>query len=181
MAHDYSGHQEEAPPDQLALLNRLVDELVKADNDVDAAEAALATAQERSRKLREGDIPELMLTIGMKDLTTMDGLHVKLREEVRAALPKDAARREQAFDWLKENGHAGLIKHEITVKFTREQYAQAERIFKLLSGENVNVFRKDDIHHQTLCAFLREQLKAGEGVPLPLFGAFIQKFAEVKK
>lgn len=181
--HDYSDEQEEAAPEQVALLGKLVDELAQAEREVDEAQQRLQAAQERVRKLRENDIPELMLSLGQKHMVSTEGVSVKLREEVRASLPKDPKRREEAFEWLRQNGHAGLIKHEISIKFTRDQGQLAQRVWEMLHeiGAPVNAVRKDDIHHQTLCAFLREQLKQGTAPPLPKFGAFIQKFAEVKK
>jgi hypothetical protein len=181
--HDYSNDQEEAAPEQVALLGKLVDDLAAAEREVEEAQRQLTAAQERARKLRENDIPELMNSLAMKQVLTTDGLSVKLREEVRAHLPKDPARRNEAFDWLRKNGHGGLIKHEISVKFTRGQEAIAEKVWQALSemGVTLNAVRKDDVHHQTLCAFLREQIRSGANVPLPTFGGFIQKFAEVKK
>ena len=187
MQHDYTGEEEGAAPDQVALLGRLVDELAAAEALVEQRQQELAEAQEQARKLREHDIPELMNGMGAKGLQTASGLSVKLREEVRASLPKDPARRAEAFEWLRQNNHEGLIKHEISVKFVRGQGELSDQIYDLISkhahdqGVPIALVRKDDIHHQTLCAFLREQLKQGTGVPLTKFGAFIQKFAEVKR
>lgn len=183
MTHDYSEHREQASTDQVALLWRLAQQLKGALDEVTEAERVLAVAQARVKKLREQDVPELMNSLGMKEITTDAGVHVELREEVRAALPKDTVRREAAFQWLKENGHIGLVKHEIVLKFTREERALADKIAALIKTHHTgaNMVRKDDIHHQTLCAFLREQLRQGNMSPetLPVFGAFIQKFAEV--
>jgi len=181
--HDYSGHQEEIAPDQLQLLNNLASKLDEADAVVANLELELKAAEQKARTLRETDLPELMQAIGLKEITTANGLTVELREEVRASFPKDLEVRERAFSWLDENDHGGLVKHNFTISFTKAQEAAAERFAQELAArkEPVNFVRKKDLHHQTMLAFIREQLKVGSDIPLPLFGAFIQKFAKLKR
>jgi hypothetical protein len=207
MGEDYGDVREEATPDQMQQLSKLADALALAEQDVERREADLKAAQERYRKLREDDVPSLLESIGLKAVKTANGLCVELREEVRATFPKDEARREVAFAWLKEHGHMGLVKHEISMKFGREQRAVADAVAMLLAPLNtakalkalgmeadtadqvaftmmsVARNRTDSIHHQTLCAFLREQLRQGEMShdDIKVFGAFIQKFADVER
>jgi hypothetical protein len=184
VTYDYSDHEEKVAPDQLALLGDLVIQLKTAVDELNDQETRLKAQQDKVKHLREKAIPELMQSIGLKDIKTLAGLRVKLREEVRASLPKDGDRRKEAFEWLRTHGHEGLVKHEI-LKFNKEQRALADKIFQVIEkatkGTPLNFNRKDDIHHQTLCAFLREQLREGKmsNDELPLFGAFIQTFAEV--
>lgn len=182
-AYDYTGHEELPAPDQLAQLHRLVDQLEQREREVDRLTELLKVQAEAARKLREGDVPDLMQAMGMKDFTSTSGLRVQLRQEVRASLPKDPAKREQAFAWLKAHKHDGLIKRSFVIKFGKDEEAWATKFEADLRKRKkpVNVLRVDDIHNQTLCAFLREQIREGTGIPLPAFGAFIQKFAKIER
>ena len=182
--HDYSGYEEEAAPDQQKLLNNLADQLAAVDNEIEELNAKLTAAEARAKQLRENDIPEMMHSLGLKEIVLANGLCVKLREEVRASFfAKNPEKREPAFRWLKENGHDGIIKNVVAVQFGKGDEEIAERFEKFAREFDapLNLQRKRDIHGQTLLAFLREQLREGQEVPLEKFGAFVQKFAKVER
>lgn len=184
MSYDYSGHEETASPDQMALLHSLADKLDVADREVEALELALKEAEKRAQQLRENELPELMLSIGMKEFTTTAGAKFKLREEVRASFfAKDPQKREPAFAWLADHGHDGLIKNFVTATFSKGQDKTAEAFMEFVKTFDapLNIAQKKDINHQTMLAFLRERLREGEDVPLELFGAFVQKFVKIER
>lgn len=185
MQHDYSGHDEIVPPEKLTQLNGLADQLDKVDREVVELEAKLKEREEARRILSEKDIPDLMLEIGLKSITTMSGLEIDLREEVRCSFPPKTKpeKRKEAYDWLINNHHEGLIKHNVEMKFPRGQRDQADKIVEILEhcGIPVNIEREDTVHHQTLLAFLRERIREGEEIPMETFGAWVQKFAKIKR
>lgn len=184
MQHDYSEHEEEIAPDQMTLLHSLASKLDAADREVEELELKLKEAENKARQIRENDLPELMQSLGLKQLVTANGLVVKLREEVRASFfAKDPGKREPAYDWLREHGHDGLIKNTVAVQFGKEQEQLAEKFAEFVKTFEapVSMQRKKEINHQTLLAFLREQLREGQEVPLPLFGAFVQKFVKIER
>lgn len=184
MAHDYSDHEETASPDQLATLHQLAGQLDLVDLEIEQLEEQLKEAGKRAQQLRDNDLPELMLAIGMKEFTTTGGVRFKLREEVRASFfAKDPLKREPAFEWLKANGHDGLIKNTVTASFGKgqEKFADAFMEFVKEFDGPKNIAQKKDINHQTMLAFLRERLREGEAVPLEKFGAFVQKFVKIER
>src|SRR3990167_5203131 len=184
MNHDYSGEEEVPAPDQLQLLGALVDKLGGAEAEVERLELMLKEAEAAARNLRETDIPELMQSIGLKELVTESGLKVKLREEVRVSFfSKEPEKREPAYAWLAANHHDGLIKNKVEMQFGKEQGELAEQVMTYLRlfGTPLNVTRKKEINHMTLVAFLKEQIREGLEVPLPLFNGYIQKFAKVDR
>lgn len=182
MSHDYAQYLEKLDGDQLTQLSGLVRKLRDADKAVSILENQLKEAAARSKVLREQMIPDFMTNCGIKQVATDDG-NIKLREEVRASFPKDPERAEAAYAWLKEAGHDDLVKRQFVISFGKGEEKWADEFERKLRGEErpLKVDRKKSIHHQTLCAFLREQLEEGTDVPLDLFGAFIQKFAEIKQ
>lgn len=182
-ANPYAGEEEQASPEKMALLSRLCDRLEQEEKAVETAEAELKKAQERVRKLREHDIPDLMRSVGLKKLSTESGLDVSLREAVRATWPKDAERRTEAMEWLEQNGHGGLVKRQFIITFGRDEEAWAKKFEDDLRKRKreLNLERKEAVHPSTLCAFIREQLAEGAKVPMRAFSAFVQTFAEVKR
>jgi hypothetical protein len=184
VAHDYGADAEPADnPTELQRLQVLVAQLYEADAKVDDLEEQLKTANAAARHLREQSIPELMETLGLRDCRTTQGLRVLVKDEVRASLPKDPERREAAFLYLEDSGNGGLIKRKFVVEFNREDEAWAAKFERDLAARKrpLNVLRSKDVHHQTLLAFLREQLREGEPVPMESFGAFVQKVATVEE
>lgn len=176
--------QETVDPDQMAQLQRLVAQLGSAEEEIERREAALSEAKQVARELAENSIPELMQSIGLTELTTTEGLRIKLREEIRASFfPKDKAKREPAYEWLRVHHHDGLIKNRVEVIFNREQSQLAKDFVDYCDkfGTPLNVSQNMDIHNQTLVAFLKERVREGEEVPLDLFGAFVQKFARIER
>lgn len=183
---DYSDFQEEASPEQLVQLKNLCAEADKADRLVDKLEADLEAAKKQKRELTENLIPQLMQDIHLKQIVTDTGLVVKLKEEVRASFPsrdKNPEKREAAFNWLVQNNHDAIIKHKVEFKFEKGQRGDADKLvaaFREL-GIQSSMKRDDDVHHMTLVAFLKEQLKNGESPPLEMFGAYVQKYVKIER
>lgn len=179
---------EQPSGEKLAQLRRMVSLLSRAAADVEECRASLEAAELRHTQLREKDIPELMLSVGMKLLATDDGLVVRLREEVRAGWPKEGPGRAAAVRWLQEHQHGDLVKHEVSLRFGKgeeEQKLHAVLMDALrthVPGMLKRTKQSETVHHQTLLAFLREQLEAGALQPadMDVFHAFVQKYAELK-
>ena len=85
-----------------------------------------------------------------------------------------------AFDWLRDNGHEGLIKHRITVDFTREADNQALRVKKELEDKGLYPADKEWVEPSTLRGFAREQTESGVTLPDKLFNLFIGERATIK-
>jgi len=184
-----SDYEEEKPSEQkLVQLRNLVAQLAQADAEVEFLEEQLKAAAARARRLRENDVPELMESVGLKELSTTDDLHVTLRKEVRATWPKaGTSARAEAVKWLEAHKHGDLIKHMATVRFGKtpedqelhQKYLAVLR--KHLPRVHARLAEDEVVHPQTLCAFLREQLAEGTATELmDIVGAFEQKYAHIK-
>lgn len=189
---DYSQFAEEASPEQTNQLGRLCAQADALATEIKQIELKLKEKVEQKRVVVETNIPELMQAMNCKEIVTADGLRVELREEVRASFPsrdKAPEKREEAFRWLTENGHVDLIKHNLTLKFTKGEREVADKIVAILKEARteddkpfqLNMDRDDSVHPQTLLAFLRERLREGDEIPLDKFGAFVQKFAKITR
>lgn len=183
---DYSGESaQESSVEVMKRLRGLVLRMAQLELEEHDLEDRLKSVQKELRSYRENLVPEVMAEIGSDLMRTEGGITVEIKEELRAAFPKDSAKQAQAFAWLKETGNDGLIKREITVQYGRDSVQWAEELTQKLEewgvGEHATVAQEWNIHHQTLLAFLRGELKDGHNVPMELFGAFTARYARIKR
>jgi hypothetical protein len=160
--------------EELALL---AERLQEADLEVARAEEALRRAQKIQSDLAEHQIPEKMDEVGVETFRTKSGFTISVKETIRASIP--AARKDEAFQWLEDHGHGGLIKRTVVVGFDREEEAQARNLVQQLGSEFENVKTDRKVEPSTLRAFIAERLRAEEDIPLALFGAYRQRVAKV--
>lgn len=165
-------------PDSLKELTRLANELVAAERAVEEAERALKDAKERERRLREEAVPDFMQELGIAKLALETGETISYKDDVR--LEWDATKKDACFAWLEAHGHGGLIKTVVGVGFGKGELEKAKALLARLTEEGLETALKRDVHYQTMCAFLREQIAAGEPIPLEEWGAVSIKKADVK-
>lgn len=152
--------------DQMAALARA---LVDADASVAHAEVNLKDTKERARVLREETIPSAMQELGLEELKLDTGQKLSVKQDVYASIPSHF--RGEAFEWLESNGFGGLIKTDLTVQYGRGELEEAKALRQMLLDKGVVSEVTQNVHAQTLKAFLREQISGGSNVPLDLFGA----------
>lgn len=180
MQYDYAEEQEQVSEDILKRVSAKADELAALMREEETLKEKFEDMQKRVRSCREFDLPELMAEAGLSDFTTKSGFRVTLKEKIRVG-QIDRASKPEAIQYVDSQGEGDLIKTEMAVSFTR---GERDRAYELLvkleelgySGMNI----KETIHAQTTMSFLKRKLESGEDVPLSLFGAFIQKYADVK-
>lgn len=153
----------------LEKLSELSRALIAAQQEVDLAELELSLKKEQARVLREETIPAFMQELGLEKIVLSDGSALSIKQDVYASIP--AAGKPAAYQWLQDNGFGGLIKTELVVNFTKEETDAAVELFKKMSADGMSVELGQDVHAQTLKAFLREQIANAAELPLDLFGA----------
>lgn len=150
-------------------LKMVAESLIACERATALAEEKLKQAKEQERVIREETLPGMMQEIGMKEFVLETGEKVKLSQEVYAAIPAD--KKYEAFEWLDTNGFGGLIKTDVVVAFTRGELEKAQEFYSELIEKGVSPSLTQNVHAQTLKAFLKEQLADGKEIPLDLFGA----------
>jgi hypothetical protein len=161
---------------ELAQLTRLAEAQAAAAARVAELEGELLAAKETLKDFSEKQVPELMDQIGIAEFRTTSGLFIKVEETIRASIPKAKAR--LAFGWLKENGHAALIKRVVSVAFGAGEDEKADELLQKLADG----YEPEDnaaVHPSTLSAFVRESLREGHEIPLDLLGVHRQRVAKI--
>jgi len=147
--------------------NKLLDN----QKEVSALEDQLKKKKEQELKLSEQDIPNLMQKAGAASIKLTDGTAVEIKPYYGARIP--ASRTEEAFDWLRENNFADLIKNNVTLTFGRNEDNMAKSLVDDLRNKGHNVKQAEKVEPMTLKAFVREQIEKGKDVPADLFGVYV--------
>ena len=163
---------------QLGRVATLANQIIEYDEAIAVVERNLKDQKEARRKLAEDLLPALMTENGLTTITLNDGKEVSVKKFYSCTIPADKTL--SAFEWLRDNGHEGLIKHRVTVDFTRERDDQAITLKEELSERGLHPSDKEWVEPSTLRGFAREQIEGGKDLPDNLFNLFIGERANIK-
>lgn len=163
---------------QLKSVSALADKLVSLQEGEAEAELNLKALKERRRAIEEVELVEAMDACGIKSLKLKNGAEIVIDAVVSGSITK--ANEEPAFEWLRGNGHAGIIKTNVTVALSKGQDKEREAVLKKLRTiRGIEVQEKSSVHPQTLGAWARELVKDGKDFPKELLGIWLGRKAKV--
>lgn len=151
-------------PEQPETLKTLMSLCVALDAAVeykDKLEDQLKTNGERIQQLATKLIPDLMMSIGMSEVTLSNGRRISLKPDIHASVSKE--RMAAALAYLRANNMDSIAK-----QFIKLDVAFAEAI----EQTGMPFTREATIHPSTLLAFVKERLAAEDNTTFPreLFG-----------
>ena len=165
--------------DQTESLSQVNDAKVLSDQVVKLKllEDKILQAEENLKKLKEeadvlsGEvIPTMMTEMNISTLKLADGTAVEVKPIYGASISPE--RKEEAFNWLRENGLGDLIKNEVTVSFGRNEDNKAIAYANLAAERGYQPSQKLKVEPMTLKALVRERIEAGKDMPSDLFNVF---------
>jgi len=159
-------------------LSQLVRKLREVEDQITTSETHLKSLKQKKHKLSVENIPALMDEMGVERLD-VDGLTVERRMVVSASIPVD--RREEAYDWLRDNKLDDIIKNDVILSFGKGQDNVAGDVVGLLQERGFDPSTKTHVHPSTLKAFVRERITDGKAIDLDMFGAFVTNTAQIKR
>lgn len=163
----------------LQQINGLVQLQLKREKQVAKLEEDLATAKLELKKLQEELIPDNMLALGLESFTLSDGTSIEIKKFYAASISDE--HKEAAFSWLREHDHDGIIKTDVLSRFGKGDQKEVKFLVSLLKKNKLPFTQKDSVHHATLRAFVKEQLEAGEKIPVDLFGVYVGNKSVIKQ
>lgn len=177
---DYSafvgvGHNN--PPNEMEEVRKLAELQLATQKEVENLEIALKNAQERFKDISERKLPEKMESLNISAHTYTDGMVVEVEEKVKGGLLVE--NRPKGHAWIEEKGHGGLLKTEVVIPYPRKKLEEAKKLVEELREKQLPANLERTVHHQTLDAFIREQLELGKEIPLDIFSVYRQKSATV--
>ena len=142
-------------------------------------EETLKEAKKKLLKLTDEDMPAVMQEVGMNKFELDDGSTVEVKPTYGASILVD--NRPQAYEWLRENGYDDIIKNNVICSFGRGEDDKASAFKAFAAKEGYVANQKTEIHSQTLRAFVKERVEAGDAFPMELFGAWVGQRAVIKR
>ena len=156
--------------DSAKKLSDKIIELKDLEDEILNAEASIKKLKEKALQLSAVEIPAMMDEMQITKLKLKDGESVEIKKIYGASIPVD--QKEEAFQWLRNNGLGDLIKNEITVTFGMGEDNKAVSYADLARGSGFEPIQKIGVNPMTLKALVRERLESGQDVPADLFKPF---------
>jgi len=181
MYEDFIPDENDAAPsdDQLTTVSELAQRQKDLEAQVAEQQDYLKSLEKQLRQVQEFDLPQAMEDAGLSEFKTKDGYRISIERKYAASIP--AARREEAHQWLRENGYESVIKRNLTVQFGMGEDNVAGDIVGEMRQRlpDHKVTDEAGVHPQTLKKLVKECVEAGEDIPFEPFGVYVIDRAKV--
>ena len=168
--------------DKTSNINKLADkikELQAHQQQLEVQEDAIKQKKKDIEHLSGEVIPTMLSEMGLSFLKLQDGSSVEVKTNYSATITQ--AKKEEAFNWLRENGLGDIIKNEISVSFGRNEDNKAADYAELAKSQGLDPMQKLKVEPMTLKALVRERLEAGKEMPTELFNIFVGNKTTIKR
>ena len=181
MAIDFEKDQQDAMKrtDNIQSLADQVEALEFVIKNIEGAEDNLKDLKKKRDHISGEVIPTMMSEMGLAELKLHDGSHLKVSTSYKAHISE--ANKEQAFNWLRDNGLGDIIKNEISVSFGRNEDNKAASYAELAKSQGFQPTQKMKVEPMTLKALVRERIEAGKEMPTEIFGVFTENKTTIKR
>ena len=159
-------------------LSSLVKDLDQLTIEINKKEEELKSLKLQKHLMSTEQIPAMMDEMGVQRLD-VENLSVSLKPLINASIPP--TRREEAYQWLRENDLDDIIKNDVILSFGKGEDNIAGDIMYDLEQRGMHPEKKTHIHSMTLRAFIRERVEKGLPIDLDLFGAYVARIADIKR
>lgn len=163
---------------RLGDLSSKCNELLTLQKEIETQEEKLKNLKAQETNLSEQVIPNIMSEVGMKKFTLEDGTAVEVNSYYSARIP--VAHTDEAFAWLRENGHGDIIKNNVSLSFGKNQDNEAKDLVASLRERGHNVKQAQKVEPMTLKAFVKDEITNGRNVPANLFGLYVGMKTKLK-
>ena len=145
-------------------------EQASLEEEIRQLEEQLKAKAKAARKLSQEIIPAKMSELGLESLTLKDGSSVKVKQLVQASIP--VRHREEAFNWLRDNGHGDLIKNQVSATFGKGEDQSANEFIDSINSLGYEHTQKVWVEPMTLKALFRERVEKELDLPSEHFNLF---------
>jgi len=164
--------------DNMGKIGAVANDVADTDKEITDLEDQLKVKKDYKKHLSENVLPNLFAEVGLSELKLADGRHLKVGNFYGASI-KDA-KKEAAFEWLRNKGHGDLIKNQVSCSFGRDEDEKARGLINTLNEKGYPSSQREWVEPSTLRAFIREQHEAGKELPMDLLGAFVGQKTTIK-
>ena len=181
MTINFEADQQDAmkKTDNIQSLADQVEKLEELQSRLQTQEQIMKDTKKQIERISGEVIPTMMSEMGLAELKLQDGSHLKVSTSYRATITE--ANKEEAFNWLRNNGLGDIIKNEISVSFGRNEDNKAADYAELAKGQGFQPTQKMKVEPMTLKALVRERIEAGKEMPTEIFGVFSENKTTIKR
>ena len=181
MTIDFEKDQQDAmkKTDNIQSLADQVEKLEELQSRLQTQEQIMKDTKKQIERISGEVIPTMMSEMGLAELKLQDGSQLKVSTSYRATITE--ANKEEAFNWLRNNGLGDIIKNEISVSFGRNEDNKAATYAELAKGQGFQPTQKMKVEPMTLKALVRERIEAGKEMPTEIFGIFSENKTTIKR
>ena len=170
---------EQSSNEELASISGLAQQLLVVQKDIEEKKLELKELENQFRQISESSLPEALQSANLSEIVLSDGTKLSVSPFYKGHISEK--NRPAALDWLMQNGHGGLIKNEISLKFGRDEDERAQDTIASLQQRGLSPSVKQGVHAQTLNAFVKEQLTNGKDLPSEIFGIYVGSRAKIDR
>jgi hypothetical protein len=161
----------ELSKDDVASISKKCNELKGLQQQIEDKEKEISELKKQAKEYEERTIPDMMQEAGVQKLELADGTKVEVKPFYAAKIPE--SRNDEAFSWLRDNGHGDMIKNVLTANIDKGQDNQVSELIKICEQLGFAYSQKQKVEPMTLKAFIKEQVEKGKEVPFDMFGVYI--------
>lgn len=155
--------------EKLRRLRTLCYEQIAIESDIAALEQQLAAKKEELFKVSEVEIPSLFDEIDIEGFQLKNGMTVEVVPYYSGKVTTP-----EAMEWLDENGHGDIVKGKLTVPYPKGfDQSQLRALVKLAESLGLTADNREEVHHSTLRAWIREMVETGQEFPRELFNVYV--------
>ena len=151
-------------------LSQQIKTLQDIQQEIDNHKTKIKELEEREKHFSQVVIPDMMNAMNLKTMKLKDGSEIEVSNKFFASAL--AAKRTEAYNWLRENGLGNIVKNEITVRFGRDEDNKAQQYATLAKGQGYDPEQKVSVHAGTLRVALEDLHSRGGKIPSEYFSTF---------
>jgi NAD-dependent DNA ligase len=138
----------------------------------------LSSLQHDLDELRDKTLSDLVLGLGISEIRLSTGGKLKVERLIFTSIKGE--RKDEAIAWLEGNDFAGLVKSSLVIDGGKDSKEQLEPVMTAAIEAGLLPRYKQDVHPQTLKAFVTEQLDKGTYFPQDLFSIHLINRVKIK-
>lgn len=170
--------------------------ILDIDQELETLSMRLADLREEQLNIQTQLLPSEMESSGLSEFKLSSGHRISIKDVVQGSIPSESAiakckdvaekslledRRKACLEYLVKHGAEAIIAISIYAPLGKGQQKEAEKAVAALRKLQVEAHIEQNVHHQTLNSWLKEQLEQGKSVDADTFKLFTGKVAKVEQ
>lgn len=157
------------PEEKIGRLAELARHQLKVENELADLEKAVAEKKSELFRVSEVDIPDLMDELGIDEFRLREGFRVTVNPYFTGKITSP-----QALEWLEQNDYGDIIKGQVSIPYPKGyDQTKLRAIVNIAQELGLAADNREEVHHSTLKAWIKEMVLGGKEFPRELFNVYV--------